>query len=458
MPIDRPAILRNAEKLLRQGKIDQAIAEYLRIVEDQPSDWNTANVLGDLYVRAGQTDRAVEQFVRIADHLHNEGFLPKAAAVYKKILKLKADHEHATLQAAEIAGRQGLVADARSLFSVVSARRRARGDERGVAEIVVRLATLDPNDFDSRMTGARTKIVLGDVPGALADFKSLAAYLQEKDRPAEALQALQEAAALAPHDPELRAQLSPGDPQPLSETRLDAALSAADDSGAAVETAAILEDVVAPAETPAVQEEEAVPAAMAAAGASAPAFNLDHVFEQAVATPAAIVAARPVHAEVDLSVALNEMNRASAVPQHLVPLAASIPASRDVRPGASADDDYKQGLALIEAGRVDEAIPLLQTASTAPRLRFGAASVLARIFRDRGAIGQAIEWFERAAQTPAPTAQEGHVLLFDLAEALESEGETSRALAICMELQADAGNYRDVAARIDRLAKVRARG
>jgi hypothetical protein len=48
--------------------------------------------------------------------------------------------------------------------------------------------------------------------------------------------------------------------------------------------------------------------------------------------------------------------------------------------------------------------------------------------------------------------------LFDLAEALESEGETSRALAICMELQADAGNYRDVAARIDRLAKVRARG
>ena len=54
MPIDRPAILRNAEKLLRQGKIDQAIAEYVRIVEEQPGDWNTANVLGDLYVRAGQ--------------------------------------------------------------------------------------------------------------------------------------------------------------------------------------------------------------------------------------------------------------------------------------------------------------------------------------------------------------------------------------------------------------------
>ena len=457
MPIDRPGILRNAEKLLRQGKIDQAIAEYLRIVEDQPSDWNTANVLGDLYVRAGQTDRAVDQFIRIADHLHNEGFLPKAAAVYKKILKLKADHEHATLQAAEIAGRQGLVADARSLFGVVSARRRARGDDRGVAEIVVRLATLDPNDFDSRMTGARTKIMLGDVAGALADFKSLAAYLQEKDRPAEALQALQEAAALAPDDPELRAQLSPGESQPLPAATTDAPLGAREEPETADETVAIHEDPVAPAETAAVEEEAGVPAAMAAVAASAPAFNLDHVFEQAVVAPAPIATARPVHAEIDLSVALNEMNRASGSPEPPAPLP-SIPASRDGRLTASADDGYKQGLALNEAGRVDEAIPLLQAASTTPRLRFGAASVLARIFRDRGTVGQAIEWFERAAQMPAPTAHEGHALLFELAEALESEGETSRALAICMELQADAGNYRDVAARIDRLATVRARG
>jgi tetratricopeptide (TPR) repeat protein len=454
VPIDRPAILRNAEKLLRQGKIDQAIAEYLRIVEEQPSDWNTANVLGDLYVRAGQIDRAVDQFIRIADHLHNEGFLPKAAAVYKKILKLKSDHEHATLQAAEIAGRQGLVADARSLFGVVSARRRARGDERGVADIVVRLATLDPNDFDARMTGARTKIVLGDVPGALADFKSLAAYLQEKDRPAEALQALQEGAALAPDDPELRAQLTHGELQPLSATTADAELSAGAEPEAANEAAALDQNLVAPV----VEEQEEVAAVAAAVAANAPDFNLDHVFEQAAVAPAAIAAARPVHAEVDLSVALDAMNRGPVAPEATVPMAASIPASRDLRLGASADDDYRQGLALSEAGHVDEAIPLLQAASTAPRLRFGAASVLARIFRARGAVGQAIEWFERAAQTPAPTAQEGHVLLFDLAEALESEGETSRALAICMELQADAGNYRDVAARIDRLAKVRARG
>ena len=97
MAIDRPLILRNAEKLLRQGKLQAAIAEYLRVVEDQPKDWNTANILGDLYMRAGQSDKAIEQFVRIADSLSHDGFYPKAAALYKKIIKIRPDDEHALL-------------------------------------------------------------------------------------------------------------------------------------------------------------------------------------------------------------------------------------------------------------------------------------------------------------------------------------------------------------------------
>jgi hypothetical protein len=32
----------------------------------------------------------------IADHLFGEGFFPKAAAVYKKALKSRPDHEHIT--------------------------------------------------------------------------------------------------------------------------------------------------------------------------------------------------------------------------------------------------------------------------------------------------------------------------------------------------------------------------
>ena len=59
---------------------------------------------------------------------------------------------------------------------------------------------------------------------------------------------------------------------------------------------------------------------------------------------------------------------------------------------------------------------------------------------------------------PAPTADDGRELLYDLGAILETIGETARALAVFLELQADAGEYRDVAARVERLARVQTGG
>ena len=126
MAFDREDSLKKAEKLLRQGRLDAAIAEYQLVVEDQPRDWNTANTLGDLYARAGQADMAVAHYSRIAEHFMREGFYPKAAALYKKILKFNRDDEHTQLQLAEISARQGLFADARTYLNAVATRRRNR--------------------------------------------------------------------------------------------------------------------------------------------------------------------------------------------------------------------------------------------------------------------------------------------------------------------------------------------
>lgn len=85
------------------------------------------------------------------------------------------------------------------------------------------------------------------------------------------------------------------------------------------------------------------------------------------------------------------------------------------------------------------------------------AALLGRLYKQRGMAIRALEWMERAAQAPAPSPDEHHELLYELAEALESNGEFERALATLLELQSGAGAFRDVNARIDRLAKV-ARG
>jgi tetratricopeptide (TPR) repeat protein len=122
------------------------------------------------------------------------------------------------------------------------------------------------------------------------------------------------------------------------------------------------------------------------------------------------------------------------------------------------EQELAAGLAFYRAGQLDFAVPRLEAAAATPVHRFEAAATLGRIFLERGDPWRAIEWFERAAAAPAPGPAETHRLLYELGDALEGVGEVARALAICLELQAEAGNYQDVSTRVDRLLKVQARG
>jgi tetratricopeptide (TPR) repeat protein len=205
--IDRAGILKNAEKWLRQGKLEPAIAEYRRLVEDQPGDWNCVNTLGDLYVRAGQLDTAIELFTDMADSLRDSGFLPKASAIYKKILKLRPDDEHALLQAADIAAGLGLLADARAYLGQVIAHRQKRADRRGAAEARIRLGTLDPADFAARRMAVQARVEIGDAAGAAAELAEMAAALLEKARSADAASLLREALRLVPDNTDIRGRL-----------------------------------------------------------------------------------------------------------------------------------------------------------------------------------------------------------------------------------------------------------
>jgi tetratricopeptide (TPR) repeat protein len=209
-PFDREAALKNAEKAIKQGRVDAAIAEYVKVVEAQPRDWNSANALGDLYVRAKQTDKGVQQYIRIADHLAEEGFYPKAAALYKKILKIKPDDEYSMLQSGDMAAKLGTLADAKQFFNQVAERRAKRGDKKGATEIAIRLGTLDPEDFEARMRAAKLAQDSGDTTTALREYKDVAGRLEKKERYADALIPLRAAYELDKSDDKLRSRLFTG--------------------------------------------------------------------------------------------------------------------------------------------------------------------------------------------------------------------------------------------------------
>ena len=88
MAVQRDKVIASAEKLVAKGKIEPAIKEYERLLEDNPNDVNTLNRIGDLWVRINRNDEAVKTFGKIAEHYARDGFFLKAIAIFKKINRL----------------------------------------------------------------------------------------------------------------------------------------------------------------------------------------------------------------------------------------------------------------------------------------------------------------------------------------------------------------------------------
>lgn len=655
-PFDREGALKRAEKALRLGKVDAAIEEYQALVLAQPRDWNSANALGDLFVRAGQLDKGVEQYTRIADHLADEGFYPKAAALFKKILKVKANDEYALIRSGDVAARQGLLADAKNAYQTVSDRRRKIGNIRGAAEMAVRLGTLDPEDYAARFTAAKAARDLGDTETATREFRAVAEWFTQESRVDEARDAYRDLLELDPTDDVARSQVLAGDiasgdfaralawaSSPAELRQLADALTAAGQQGEALAVLARVADmdandvearvqlvrayvakgdlttakryltadvaakdatlwmVLADAELRAGHLDEGKAAVLSALAADAAQREAAIAMACRLAEQDADAAYPAIEAVADTAVAAGDFGAAAAalhefvtrVRRHIVSLmrlveicvdggleatmysaqaqladayldagrgleariisedlvarepwdAANIARFRralemlgepdpdaviadrlsgdspfmatdklDLNEGVVFDDPVeipepaaaeadgeidlaaaldsasadkqargkgkkgqKPADAIIEAGRAqddslaaeqlrlgltyrdmgmtDDAIQALELASRSSRLRFEAASTLGRLYVERGDRGKALESFERAAEAPAPTLDAGRGLLYELASVLEDLGETSRALAVFGEIQADQRGFRDVTARIERLSR-----
>jgi tetratricopeptide (TPR) repeat protein len=387
VPVDRDETLKKAEKLLKQGKVAAAIEEYVRLVEDKPSDWNSANTLGDLYVKSGDAQRAADQFNRAADHLYGEGFFSRASAVYKKVLKVSSGDDHALWQLADIAGRNRLSLDARSYYSRLIQDRRAAGNEEGAVDCLVRLGRLEDASLEARRIAARALVDRGETKQAARLLLAAADALTKEGRLPEALEVRREAAQLVPEDLERRG-------------KLDAATAARELATAA-----------------AVPEPMDVPvAAVTTLNATSPEANPDE----------------PLPLE-----------------SFFEELRGRVAHDQEVR----AREQIDRGLRHLDENRHDQAIASLEQAVRSPALRFEAAARLARIWLGRGDLHTSVEWMERALEAPAPAEEDRLALMYDLADTLAGQGETSRAMALFMEVESDVSGYRDVRERIARLSQ-----
>ncbi len=117
MAFNKAKAMQEAEGYVSAGKIPQAIKEYRRILDKDPSDLTLLNTIGDLYYRQKNIPEALRHFRKLADAYVQEMFTVKAIAIYKKIIKLEPSSVEPLLKIAELYVAQGLSREARDHYA-----------------------------------------------------------------------------------------------------------------------------------------------------------------------------------------------------------------------------------------------------------------------------------------------------------------------------------------------------
>ena len=141
-------LLAEAEKYVLQGKIRQAIADYLKVIKIDPEDGFILNTVGDLYLRQDNIVEANKFFRRVAEQYANSSFFLKAIAVYKKILNSDPDNYEINSTVASLYIKQGLTLEACAQYLHVIELLEKTGHSRDTLEIYERIIELDPLNIE----------------------------------------------------------------------------------------------------------------------------------------------------------------------------------------------------------------------------------------------------------------------------------------------------------------------
>ncbi|HEU0369511.1 MAG TPA: tetratricopeptide repeat protein, partial [Candidatus Acidoferrum sp.] len=159
-----------AQKLLNQGKVPQAIAEYQQILKYEPKDQVTLMTIGELYIRQGETFQAIDYFERLAQIFVGDGFLTKAIAVYKRIAKLAPEEIRPLEKLADLYVQQGVMSEARPLFLQLAEIHLKNNKQPEAVALLKKLLLAEPDNLRIQIRLADLYTAMGQTADAIEAY------------------------------------------------------------------------------------------------------------------------------------------------------------------------------------------------------------------------------------------------------------------------------------------------
>src|SRR5579863_9465222 len=170
--------LEKAEKYLQKGKQEDALEEYLGILEDEPQNEKARQQAADIAISLGRNSEACAMLSALFDKQAEIGDSAKAVANYKKLARLGTPSVDQTFRFSQFIERSDRKASIEGYeFSINSFQAADRHPDALAA--LKRLVALDPSAANLKRMG-EVGTSLGDNKGAAEAYLKLA-EMEEKE-------------------------------------------------------------------------------------------------------------------------------------------------------------------------------------------------------------------------------------------------------------------------------------
>ena len=150
MAIDRNKISKLAETYMATGRVERAIEEYLKLLEDRTDD-NLMNRVGDAYLQAGKLNEALDLFKKAGSGYERSGFNSKATAVLKKAHRVAPEDMEISERLAELYRQTNMIKEAIQIHIEVADVCTRKGLIKRALEEFAKVVDLDPKNLKNKV-------------------------------------------------------------------------------------------------------------------------------------------------------------------------------------------------------------------------------------------------------------------------------------------------------------------
>ncbi|MFQ5720864.1 MAG: tetratricopeptide repeat protein [Candidatus Aminicenantales bacterium] len=171
---ERDKIIEQAEKYVKKGKFEEAIAEYRKLLDRNAQDLSIRSLIGDLYIKSGQIKRAIIEFAKLANIYEERGRASQALAIYKKMNRLNPEDIDIAKKLAELYFNQGIFSEAKAKYFQIGEILNKLGKSKEAISFYEKILKIDKGDNKAKLLLADLYLKEGLKEKAIEEFNEVA--------------------------------------------------------------------------------------------------------------------------------------------------------------------------------------------------------------------------------------------------------------------------------------------